>query len=375
MFWYLGWDEAILAGQLSIDLVKLPAIAEIHPARGPMLMKLLLAVMWFLISLALIVSFAAAPIRIKMFMLVPALSGLVMIAMSLYGLMRRRRVRFGEDGVVVQDRRWLRNVDWSAPYSAFQGIQLRKRLINSGPFDRILHIVELTHPNPSLSLPLLITSNDPPPRSALVSVANLFGLSVIEDRNGNDAFLTKAKVFNRPLRDLARSHNLADLYDAGEPVPRELQVQRRTGDEGETLAVTIWPHRPHRLWQTILIAGPTILLVSPFFITNILFLINALILAAIAAVIFLNGLQRCRRAVVSHDQLIYGPPSWTIAPPAPERLKLADIEGVYINQPRAGQTPHIELKTSAQSLHLGQGLSPAALDWLRRFLLSAIVTA
>ncbi len=372
MFLYLGWDEAILAGQLSVDLTKLPAMAEISPARGPMLVKLLLAVMWLLLSLAIFSTFAPAPIRIKMFLLVPPLGGLAMIAMSLYGLMRRRRVRFGEDRVVVQDRHWWRSVAWSAPYFAFQGVRLRKKLINGGPTDRTFHIVELTHPNPAMSLPLLVTHNEPPPRSALVSVAKLFGLSVLDDDNAAEAFMTQAKVFNRPLRDLPHDHNLADLYDTGEPLPRELQVQNGPDD---TLAVTVWPRRPSRAWQVALVIGSLLLLLFTIALTNIVILVDILVVVAIAAYVLVNGWRRRRRIILSHEELIWEPPSLNISGQTASRVKLSNIRGIYIEQPQPNGTPHIEIRTARDSIFLGQGLSPDSLDWLRRFLLSAIVTA
>jgi hypothetical protein len=372
MFLYLGWDEAILAGQLSVDLAKLPAMAEIAPARGPMLIKFLLAVMWFLLSVAMFATFAPAPMRIKMFMLVPSLGGIIMIGMTLYGLMRRRRVKFGEDRVVVQDRHWWRNVAWSAPYLAFQGVRLRKKLINGGPTNRIFHIVELTHPNPTMSLPLLVTHDEPPPRSALVSVAKLFGLSVLDEGDAGEIFLTQAKAFNRPLRDLAHDHNLADLYDTGEPLPRELQM-KHGGDN--TLALTVWPRRPSRVWQAVLIVGSALLLLFSLALTNIVVLVDILVVVAIAAYVLLNGVRRRRRLIVSHEELIYEPPAWGSSAKTSSRVKLSNVRGIYIERPQTGGLPHIEIRTAQDSVHLGHGLSPASLDWLRRFLLSAIVTA
>ena len=375
MFWYLGSDEAILAGQLNVDLAKLPAIVDIFPARGPMLAKLLLAVLWFLISLAVIAPFASTPFRIKMFLLVLPVAGLVMIAMSLYGLLRKRRVRFGNDRVVVRDKRWLGSVDWSAPYLAFQGIRLRRHMVNAGASNRTFHIVELKHLNPSLSLPLLVTSNDPPSHSALMSVAKVFGLPVLDDGEGVDAFRVQTQIFNRPFRELSGSHDLSELYDAGEPVPHELQVQRRAGDDGERLSVTIWPHRPRRIWQLLLVVGPAFLLTFALIAGSLLFLVEGLIFGGLGAFILWNGFRRCYRIGLSREALDYGAPNWSLGAPAPRHLRLDDIRGIYIEVPRSGRGHHIEIDAGGESLHLGHGISPAGLDWLRRFLISAVATA
>ena len=64
MFWYLGFDEAILAGQLSVDLKTLPAVANVSPARTPMLAKLAITILVLALSLVLYVPFAAAPVHV-----------------------------------------------------------------------------------------------------------------------------------------------------------------------------------------------------------------------------------------------------------------------------------------------------------------------
>ena len=375
MFWYLGWDEAILAGRLSVDLSRLPAMADVSPARGPMLVKLALAVLWFLLSLVVIAPFAPTPFRVKAVMVILPVAGLVMIAMSLYGLMRRRHVRFGEHRVLVRDRRWFRSIDWSAPYIAFQGVRLRKHRVNSGPYNRIVHIIELKHPNTGLSLPLLVTDQGPPPRKALADAARMFGLSVIEENDEREAFDAQSRALNRPLSALAHTHDLAGFYDADEPVPHELRVRHGAGADGEMLSVAIRPRRPQRIWQALLVLGPAVLLAFALRMGSTVILVDGATFAMLSAFITAVGLRRCRRLAITREELIYGAPEWNPIAPSPQRLRLADIEGVYIDSPRSSQGHHIEVHAGRDAIHLGYGLSSASLDWLRRFIISAVATA
>ena len=378
MFWYLGFDEAILAGQLSVDLKTLPAVANVSPARTPMLAKLAITILVLALSLVLYVPFAAAPVHVPIVFL-PPLAALVVIATSIYGLLRKRQIRFGEHRVLVRDKRLFRTIDWTAPYLAFLGVATRQLIVAMGSHDRTFHIVEPKHPNPRLSLPLLVSDTGPPPREVLLSAARTFGLSVL-DESGDDAGVNRSEndrfaLFNRPMDELAQTHDLTELHDSNEPLPSELCIEWGSPNGKETLTVTMQAHRPASRWRALLIAGPIAAVAFAAFVESTVIMVEGLVFAALLAFFFANGLRRRRRLVVARRGLVHEAPWWNPGAGPRQSVALEDVEGVYINNSKSGLGHHIEIHAGEASFYAGAGLSVASLDWLRRFLLAAIAAA
>jgi len=374
MLWYIGGDEAVLAGPLSVDLRRLPADADVSPSRGPLLVKLSLAALWFASSLFFLAPFAAAPFQAKAIVGTAPLAGLIMMGFFLYWLMRKRYVHFDRNRVSVRDRRWFRTTNWSAPYFAFEGVALRKQTIPSGPQQRTFHIVELKHPNPRLSLPLLVTSDGPPPPGALEKVARKLGLAALTDASDNESVEIRDPL-NRPLEALARDNDLSAFCDPNEPVPADIHVEPIVQDGREALEITLKQNRPRSWIRVLLTVGPPLVLAFGLMAGSWFIAIDGLTFAAIAGFVFWSELRYRRLLVISRDDISLKTPRWLFGAPEPKQLDLQDIDGLYIRPNKTIGFDQLVIEAGGQRIETGDGLTADALDWLHRYLLAAIATA
>jgi len=374
MLWYIGRDEALLAGPLSVDLQRLPADADISPSRGPLWIKLVLAGLWFASSLFFIGPFASAPLQAKAIVSAAPIAGLGMMAFFIYWLMRKRYVHFGRERVQVRERRWFRTTNWSAPYSAFKGVAMRQQSVPSGTQPQTYHIVELRHPNPRLSLPLLVTNDGPPPNGMLEKLARVLGLSALPLDN-SEAAEEVVDPLNRPLEDLTRDTDISALYDANEPVPSDIGVDATDQDGEEALEITLKSNRPRGVIRLFLAAGPPVTLAFALFSGSWFIGIDAITFAAIAAFVFWSELRHRRQLVVTRDAIDLKKPWWLFGASTSKRLELDRIDGLYIRPDSTLGLEELVIEAGGETIETGGGLSPDALDWLRRYLLAAIATA
>ena len=374
MLWYIGRDEAVLAGPLRVDLQQLPADADISPSRGPLWIKLVLAGLWFASSLFFIGPFASAPLQAKAIVGAAPIAGLGMMAFFVYWLMRKRYVHFGRDRVQVKDRRWFRTTNWSAPYSAFKGVAMRKETVPSGTLPQTLHIVELKHPNPRLSLPLVVTRDGPPPSSLLEKLARVLGMKALPSDN-SEAAEEIDDPLNRPLYALEEDTDISALYDPNEPVPSDIRVEATEKEGEEALEITLKSNRPRGAVRALFAVGPPLTLVLALVTGSWFIGIDAIAFAAIAAFVFWSELRHRRLLVITRKTVELEAPWWLLDTTKPKRLDLERIDGVYIRPDRKAGLEQLVIEAGGEAIETGGGLSPDALEWLRRYLLAAVATA
>ncbi len=374
MLWYIGGDEAILAGPLSVDLRRLPADADVSPSRGPLWVKLSLAALWFASSIFFIGPFASAPLQAKAIICTAPIAGLFMMAFFVYWLTRRRYVHFDRNRVSVHDRRLFRTTNWSAPYYAFKGVALRKQTIPSGPRQRTFHIVELKHPNPRLSLPLLVTSDGPPPRGAIEKVAHKLGLATLTGA-GDDQSAEARDPLNQPLEVLARDDDLSAFHDPNEPMPADIRVEPTNQGGHEALEITLKQNRPRGWVRALLTVGPLVVLAFGLVTGSWFIAIDGLAFAAIAGFVFWSELRHRRQLVVTRDDIALKKPWRLFGASEAKQLDLRRIDGLYIRPNKTFGFDQLVVEADGQTIETGDGLSADALHWLRRYLLAAIATA
>jgi hypothetical protein len=338
------------------------------------LVKLSLAALWFASSLFFLAPFASAPFQAMAIVSTAPIAGLIMMGFFLYWLTRKRCVHFDRKRVSVYDRHWFRTTNWSAPYFAFKGVALRKQTIPSGPRQRTFHIVELKHPNPRLSLPLLVTSEGPPPRSTLEKLAHKLGLAALTDASDGESGEIRDPL-NRPLETLARDNDLSALYDPNEPMPADIHV-KPTGQKGrEALEITLKQSRPRGWVRALLSVGPLAVLAFALVARNWFIAIDGLTFAAIAGFVFWSEMRHRRQLVVTRDRVSLKTPWWLFSAPEAKQLDLRQIDGLYIRPAPTDGFDRLVIEADGDSIETGGGLSADALDWLRRYLLAAISTA
>ena len=374
MIWYFGSDEAVLAGEFHVDLAKLPAVADASPARKPMLVKLALAIAWMVASAIFLAPAMTGPFQIRALMIAVPMSGLIVIAMALSGLLRQRYISFDKDGVQVHDRRWFWRSKWSAPYTAFLGVASRKHVVSAALEDSLIHIAELSHMNPKLSLPLLVSSDGPPAKKNLMGAARLFGIPLLKEEPEKQ-LEQQFQRLNKPIAKIAKTYDLANLYDPREPVPRDLKIDAPIKDSEGLLRVTLRPHRMKPLWRLLLLAGATYSTAVTIVTSNLAIIGSNLIFLILATILLVGSLLHSRRLRISRQTLICESPWWR---PSAKRLievPLSEIDGIHIKTSPSGHGNILEIERGRERIQLGNSLSPASLDWLRRFLIAAIATA
>jgi hypothetical protein len=111
--------------------------------------------------------------------------GLYCLATGLRSL-ERRRIRFGPDSVDVEGRDLRGRLAFTESYAAFEGVQLRTRLLPRKHGGWEVTTIDLVHPEPRRTLRLLCheassPNAGPPARDALARYAEVLGVPVLPD--------------------------------------------------------------------------------------------------------------------------------------------------------------------------------------------------
>ena len=99
-------------------------------------------------------------------------------------------------------------------------------------------------------------------------------------------------------------------------------------------------------------------------------------IAALVPVLCLIWLDHAYQRVmlVTREQIVFRDP-WRLGRGRNKSLPLDEIETVRISRAGAGQGAELRIASDRDELETGGGLSRRSLDWLARFVTSAIATA
>ncbi len=151
-------------GEIDLDLSHLPVTIRQAPAPWN-------AMLLGVLGLAGIVTAVVAggvlgtsgqlqPAAVQLLTLPPLGGGIGLLYLAVLSYRSRRELAFAPDGVTVRGRWFRRTENWFAPYSAFEGVEGRARRVLRGRYYRTFSVIELRHPEPEKSIPLLVCVAD-----------------------------------------------------------------------------------------------------------------------------------------------------------------------------------------------------------------------
>lgn len=370
-------DNTVAVGRLNVDLGRMPVEARLSPARMPQLVGLGFASIWLVVSASIFTAFLSAPVGVQVFAALFPVLGVVLVLYFLYGVLRSRHVRFDDRGVTVYERKWFKEWSWSAPYSEFEGVLLRERTVRANKQPEVVQIIELSHTDPAKRIPLYIEPGNKPPRAIWEALARKLDLPTIRQDLRRGLRKRPVDELDRPIRELAQSDKLPLGYTPEEPVPRGLRVETiegQSGDQDDAFVVVLLAPR-WAWWVWLLAAAPGLGLAGAGLQTEAWPMV-AVGVAALAPVLCLIWLDHAypRALVVTREQMIIRDP-WRFGRGRKKSLAMDEIETVRIARAGAGLGAELRIASDRDALETGAGLSQHALDWLARFVISAIATA
>lgn len=304
--------------------------------------------------------------------LLTALAGVAMLT-------GRLTARFGPEGVAVEERGPLGRRQWSAAYTAFEGVRMvERRQRRRKRRDILWQIVELRHPDPRRTLPLLVRRGDDPPRAEWEAAARALGVPALVD--GPDGTVARDTAsLDRSLKERAAAGETVSAWSADRPVPAGLAVEREETATGPRLVVTVrrlrlplWLAAMAGLFGLALAAAgfaggePAAALVLPF--------AGLAILGGTIVVVGLDR-RRPRRLFVTRTAIrVDDPLSWLADRGPHDRLALGDIEEIRLDRNR-GRRRVLAIEGDRGRIVAGAGLRAGELVWLRDFLAAAVAQA
>ena len=367
-------DETPWLGRVDVDLTTLPRTVDLSGSRMAAVVMVIFAGGWTFIAVSIFASFSDAPVFVSLFAAIFPLVGLAFLVSGIRLLLRRRVVKFDRSGVSVQERKLLSETEWHARYSEYEGVLLREHTRRGKNSSTTYHIIELKHPDPTTTLPLHIRSGTEPPRSAWEGYCHQLGLPALR-RTADGITEREVGDLNRTLKTLADEGKIEAAYDPNEPVPDGLSVATVHGPGGEELQVTILANRIPRRIRALFFVFPAIFIVVgvvqpaawPMSLFGALFICGA-------HLIFRRSSKSPRTIKLTRDALTVSDSSFLLQE-HDATFRLDDVENLSIQHSRSGVGLELRISSDRDEVSAGHGLKHEALDWLRRYITAAIVSA
>lgn len=358
-----------------IDLGARPVEVEhkAHPAAAIFL--ILFSLVWLAISLSAlwpVLSGGRMPWPMLIFVTVFPAVGLVSLAGGIAQLVSRRSIRFGPDGVDVDETGPLGRRRWHEPYTAFAGVRLAERRQRRNKRSTVIwQVLELVHPDESKTLLLSARRGTAPPRGEWEAAARALDLPAL----GEDGSARRPEELDLSLRERAEQGEAVTAWSPDTAVPAGVTVVQETGPDGPQLVVTLLrPRLP--VWLPGLVAAIAIAigLLSLFDGRNpLLGLAIGLVVAVGAGWLGAVDRGRRRRLIVTRQRIrLEEPLSWLVRGEEAGALSHADVEDVRLTGPRRHA---VAIEGDRGRLVTGRGLKQKELTWLRDFVAAAIVKA
>ncbi|KAA9010648.1 hypothetical protein [Histidinibacterium aquaticum] len=361
---------------------------------------------------------------------VAAVAGLWAALSGVLGLLKRQDIRIDGTQVAMTQRGLLGTKTWTEPLSSYEGVRWRRFLQSNHSDDsdrdkhRHIHVIDLSHPDSSKDVTLFrelvrppgflqamsllrdsVTDREPTdeeraeirekadrmarttrsgePREVWEGYARLLGLPAIDERDGARE-VRAAEDVDKSLRQLADEGRLEETEWAETPAPRPLEVER-AGDPSrpETQELRVRLHAtevPVWVYGAFVGMGVLLLLSSLFSLDGGGMLFGLIFVGAGAGVWYLER-RNPREVRISREEITY------IVPNVESRgfsVPLSEIESVQVRDVQGAQVMgrsvalfggQLSLSTDRGERRLAGGLPRDALDWLKRYVTSAIATA
>lgn len=358
-----------LSGEWGIDLNRLPVTAVLRDGRVYAILIMAFAVVWggfpFWMLLANLGAIAASPGLL--FLVLFPLCGLGLFAYGFWGYHRAREVTIDRERVTVTERRFRGSRTWSEPLSAYRGILFESRRVRRGRRTSTAHVVELYHDNPERRVVIHMAGDEARARAAWERACQALNLPALKKR---DTETKTPKIAERaePIAALLHEGKIALDPEVAPPTPGEIAVE----EQGDELVFTLL--KPQATWWSaaLFLGLPLIFVYLGFFfgvdaawpLGAFGLLFEALFVAGLAH----DRLTR-RRIRLSRERLALG---WVSSRREKLKRSLPTARIATLRAIRRGGWRALEVASDQATLTIGQGLSPASLNWLRQVILAKL---
>lgn len=363
-------------------LAELPASVDLSPSKAVAVGRFLICVFAFIFVFAFRSHFAAfggdpsASVIGAVIPLGVAAVGLYVGARGVLGLLSRRTARFDAGSVRVTGRTPFGREEWTQPLSAFEGVVwrvIRQRRRRRAP--RVWQVIELVHPDPARTLPLYVRQTRRDAREEWEGIARTLHVPAIDARHGAPHARAPEDI-DKTVRELAAEGRLGATWQPGSEPPAGLSWQSEGGGEApESLVVRLHARR-FPLWLYLLPAAIGAFAAYDGVMDGELFAVPiGLALIAAPAAYWLAEPGRPRELRITRDDVRLADPMPLGKDAGP--LRLERIEEIRVAAPRNRLVgaDTLVIASDAGEIRTGQGLSAEALEWLRAYLTTAVVTA
>lgn len=302
-----------------------------------------------------------------------------------FAFRKRRRITFDSFKVTVERMGLFGSRSWSLPYTDYEGVLHREAQVSGIYASLKLQIIELYHRDPDKTVPLYVQEAAEAPREKWKAYAQRLKLPALTDQ-GDDAAPKSMEETLRAIRTIvsedAAAAATATAFDIAAP-PKGLVLLPDTidGDAAERVAIT--KGRVFKFVYIMLLASP-ILLIATFLYFDRLekwladppwSLIGLLVLGFVLPLyLWLSDRRKKRGVVVSRTRLLVD----DMALPEDKRrrtFRLREIEEVRVKAPVQGIGKVLLVAGRSEQVEIGFGLSKEALNWLRDYIIAAVVRA
>lgn len=301
---------------------------------------------------------------------------LSLVAVGLAWLLFRLDVSITGGTVEVARRGLFGTRRFAEPLAAYRGVRHRHYRTWEPAWPVLLRFIrtflmqrlELEHPDPARTVPLMQARSDDMPREDMEAYAKAFGLPAIQD-DGGRLVVRAAEDLDRPLADLARDGKVEGAEGPSRPPPRSLRV--RPGDDRIEIDVRRPPLPSWVVVPAFVLFGLfcfRVLAPEPF---------GALVIARTAALAvggFVVSRLAWRRLVLFRDRI-----EWHVigllGPKPPVSLLFRDIETVTLAKGGRFRRWRVRIAGDRHTLDLAQGLKRRDLEWLRDYMMFAVAKA
>jgi hypothetical protein len=297
--------------------------------------------------------------------------GVGLVATGLVQMYRRQLVTFRESGVEVSERNLTGSRRWSASYSDYAGVLQREHTVSTRYSTTTYQIIQLLHADPAFDLPLYVARGGAFPRQRWEALAKRLRLPALQ--------FDDDRVTARPVKSLDDS--LEEQIRAGrvtggdgpyDPPPRAIRIKDDFSTGSEALLIELrrgrLPLTGYALFAVFMLAFMVTGYGGPGQWPMVAF--AAGLLAAITWVRWKDSTSP-RAIRLSHDA-IESIDAWRWNTADAVTLGIAEIEGVRVHRSGTAGSLVVAIESDRGTMHLGQGLSRAELNWLRDFLITQI---
>ena len=146
-------------GETALDLGKRPVTVRQAPAPSSVPLLGLLGLVCLAVSGVVVAVFASVdglPLRVLFPVPLAVAVGTGLLFLAALARRSGRDLSFEQDRVSVKGRWFRRLEDWSAPYTAFEGVEGKAERVLRGHHFRTFYVIRLRHPEPEKCIPLFV---------------------------------------------------------------------------------------------------------------------------------------------------------------------------------------------------------------------------